>query len=435
MTGATFKQSSLSEVPLTSYMRQVAKLNKEPLITPFEEANIGASGAMSLFGTSKHPISEPKAKYDKKRRRKKNPSSFEPNASKEVTADATQSLDASMSAEEQENQPQTADAKKRVRVCTIIPIFSIHSESTPENDTLGLKYPMLTLKTLDFARTDPSRTRNIVTEDENMADKPHDDAEFVDSGIQSMGDVSLESLNQAKHDSPYDTESDIKFVKRFKAVTNDEEHLFTSKEHSDTKEESKLESIPDDEVGSPSAFQTSDTDESLSKPLLSKSEERDDDNILDQLDDLKAFADKPSDTLSHLQEEVISLTTKVGQMESNITRKVSEEIHSPIPALITEALKQQLPGLLIDALQSTLHTLLKDLIKESVDTFVEEKLPIFNEQVQQSFKAQTPELFIQPMNKELIAFNKLEANRFVHLQEELSKLTDLASLLQSAEVL
>ncbi|GJT13322.1 hypothetical protein Tco_0860364 [Tanacetum coccineum] len=126
--GATFKPSSLTKVPLTSYMRIVAKLSKEPQTHASEEAHVEDTGEKSLSGTSVHPVSKPKAKDDKKRRTKKNPSSSEPNVSKdvaqtpitqasdsqlveetEVTADTTQSLDASKSAEEQENQPQTAD--------------------------------------------------------------------------------------------------------------------------------------------------------------------------------------------------------------------------------------------------------------------------------------------------------------------------------------
>ncbi|GJZ11055.1 hypothetical protein Tco_0545814 [Tanacetum coccineum] len=213
ITGATFKQSSIFEVPLTSYMHKIAKLDEEPLITPFEEANIEASSDMSLSGTSIHPVQE-----------------------------------------------------------------------------------------------------NIVTEDEHIADEQHDDTKFVDSGILSMDDVSSESLNKATDESPYDTESEVKFVKRFKPVPNDEEPLFksVSNKESDTKEDSKLALILDDEVGSPSAFQTSESEEeSQSEPPLSKSKERDDDYVLDEINDLQASTDKPTDTTSHLQAEITSLSTKV----------------------------------------------------------------------------------------------------------------------------
>ncbi|GJS82736.1 retrovirus-related pol polyprotein from transposon TNT 1-94 [Tanacetum coccineum] len=371
ITSATFKKPTSSEVPLTSHMHKVAKLDEEPQVTPSEGTNIESSGAKSLSETSKHLDSTTKAKPDKKQRKKKTSSSSEPIASKdvsqslilqtsesqhadetEITTDTTQSLDASMSAEEQENQPQTADTEK-------------------EQD-------------------------NVVTEDVNMVD---DGTEF---------DIADENL--------FDTESEIQFVKSYKPVTDNEESLFTSKE-SDNEEDSELASIPDDEIGS---------EESLSEPKISKSEEKDGDNVLEELADLRALADKPSKSISHIKEEIISLSTKIGQMESNITKKVSEELHSSIPVLITEALKQELTGLLTDALKSTLPALLKDFIKESMDTCVEEKLPIFNEEVQKSFKAQIPELFIQLMNKELIAFNKLEANRFM---------TKLVFLLHSAKVL
>ncbi|GJV43008.1 hypothetical protein Tco_1427544 [Tanacetum coccineum] len=363
ITNATFKKSTLPKVPLTSHMRKVAKLDEDPLITPFKETHIEASEDVSPT-----PISQT--------------SESQHAEGTEVTADTTQSLDAAMSAEEQDNHPQTANTTKE--------------------------------------------QENVVTKEVHMAD---DGTEFVDPVLYSIGNVTLESLNQTVDESPFDTESEIRVVKRFKPATDDEESLFTSKE-SDTKEDSELASIPDDEIGSPSAFQTSDTKESLSEPKLSKSKEKDADNVLDKLADLQASADKPSDSISHIKEEITSLSTKIGQMESNITNKVSEEIHSFVPVLITEALKQELSGLLTDALKTTLPALLKDLIKESVDTSVEEKLPIFNEEIQKSFKAQIPKLFIQPMNKELIAFNKLEANRFIHLQEELNKTTMIVHSLE-----
>ncbi|GJZ50239.1 putative ribonuclease H-like domain-containing protein [Tanacetum coccineum] len=220
-----------------------------------------------------------------------------------------------------------------------------------------------------------------------MADKG---TEFADSRLHSIGNITLESLNQAANESPFDTESEIRIVKRFKPATNEE--VFTSKE-SDAAEDSKLESIPDDEIGSPLAFLTSINEETLSEPILSKSEEKDTDNVLEELAGVNASTNKPSESISHIKEEIISLFTKIGQMESNITNKVTEEVKSSMPVFITEDLKQELTGLLTDALKSTLPALLKDLIKESVDTCVEEKLPIFKEEVQNSFKAQIPKLF------------------------------------------
>ncbi|GJZ75234.1 zinc finger, CCHC-type containing protein, partial [Tanacetum coccineum] len=178
-----------------------------------------------------------------------------------------------------------------------------------------------------------------------QAEEPeHDDDEFVHSELHSIGDVALESFNDPADESPYDPESEIKFMKRFKPLIDDAEPLITSmaKEHSDMEEDSDLASIPDDEVGSPSGSQTSETEEDTqSEPVLSKSEERDANNVIDELAKLKASADKPSDPLGHLKAKITSLSTKVNQLETSITNKVSEEIQTSVPSLITEALKQQ----------------------------------------------------------------------------------------------
>ncbi|GKA29699.1 hypothetical protein Tco_0715944 [Tanacetum coccineum] len=270
ITGATFKQSLISKVPLTSYMHKIAKLDEEPLITPSEEANIEASSDMSLSETSIHLILEPKAKTNKKRRKKKIPSSFEPNVSQDVSQTTISQASESQHAKEIEVQ------------------------------------------------------ENIVIEDEHIADEQHDDTKFVDSRILSMGDVSLESLNKATDESPYDTESEIKFVQRFKPVPNDEEPLFKSvsnkESDTDTKESlskpklSKSEEKDADNVLDELADLRASADkpsESISH-INSKSEEKDVDNVLDELADLQASADKPSDNISHLQQEITSLSTKVG---------------------------------------------------------------------------------------------------------------------------
>nr|GEV02614.1 hypothetical protein [Tanacetum cinerariifolium] len=131
MTDARFKNSKIPEVPLTSHMQRISQLLEKPLNPFSKEVNIEASSDMSLSRTSEHSVSKPKAKTDKKRRTKKNPSSSKPNISKdvvqtshtqssksqpadeiEVPADINQSLEVSKSAEDQNNQPQTADAEK-----------------------------------------------------------------------------------------------------------------------------------------------------------------------------------------------------------------------------------------------------------------------------------------------------------------------------------
>ncbi|GKC16543.1 retrovirus-related pol polyprotein from transposon TNT 1-94, partial [Tanacetum coccineum] len=203
ITDATFKDSSISKVPLTSHMRKVAKLPEKPLKSHSEDANIEECKAMSSSRTSELPSLKLRAETDKKKRLKKNPSSAEPTSShivkiqtsysqasdsqhantSEVPADIYQSLEASKSAKEQDNQLKTANTKKE--------------------------------------------QENVITEEVHMADDEHDNAEFVDSGIWYIGDVHLEALNASTDDSIYDTESEIKIVKRFKPTINDEEPLVT----------------------------------------------------------------------------------------------------------------------------------------------------------------------------------------------------------------
>ncbi|GJZ11056.1 hypothetical protein Tco_0545815 [Tanacetum coccineum] len=89
ITDATFKDSKVSEVPLTSHMRRVSKLPEKPLNLPSEDANIEATGDKSLSRTSVHPVSTPKAKIGKKRMKKKNPSSSELNISTDVAQTLT----------------------------------------------------------------------------------------------------------------------------------------------------------------------------------------------------------------------------------------------------------------------------------------------------------------------------------------------------------
>ncbi|GKC17158.1 hypothetical protein Tco_1013940 [Tanacetum coccineum] len=248
-------------------------------------------------------------------------------------------------------------ASQIIRVQTLTTqAFKSHQAEEPEPDLFGTAnddpphYYKLTMKripkVLDFVQ------ENIVKEAKHTAKEQHHDDEFVHSELHSI------------------------------------EPLITSmtKENSDIEEDSNLASIPDDEVGSPSDSQTSKTEEDTqSEPVLSKSDERD--------------ADKA---------EITSLSTKVDQLESSITKKT---------------------------LRTSLPLLLKDLIKESVVTSIEEKLPLFDTQLQHTLKDQLPALIIKPMYKEFNEFNKMEANRFVHLQEELSKIMNMVSLLKLAEVL
>ncbi|GJX13265.1 hypothetical protein Tco_0205023 [Tanacetum coccineum] len=108
-----------------------------------------------------------------------------------------------------------------------------------------------------------------------------------------------------------------------------------------------------------------------------------------------AFADMTtqSDPLGHLHEELGILNTKIDQLESSISKKVVEDMKSFI----------------------------QDSIKSSVSESIAEELPQVDAQIQKNLQAQLLDLLLNPIYKEFNAFKKLESQRFVLLQKELSK--------------
>ncbi|GKF70450.1 hypothetical protein Tco_0203507, partial [Tanacetum coccineum] len=107
----------------------LAKLSQQPeqsLILSFEKVNANDDANKSLSRTTIQPVTQLKAPTDLKQKKKKKPPSSKPKSSYKVrvilprtqvietqyaeetvaTADATKSLDASESAEEQGNQPK-----------------------------------------------------------------------------------------------------------------------------------------------------------------------------------------------------------------------------------------------------------------------------------------------------------------------------------------
>ncbi|GJT43494.1 hypothetical protein Tco_0952209 [Tanacetum coccineum] len=63
---------------------------------------------------------------------------------------------------------------------------------------------------------------------------------------------------------------------------------------------------------------------------------------------------------------VVLTHNTVNQIESSITKHVSDSIQSTVPLTVSNTLKEQLPGLLSNALKDTLPQLIKDSIKSSV---------------------------------------------------------------------
>ncbi|GJV33588.1 hypothetical protein Tco_1393988 [Tanacetum coccineum] len=256
--------------------------------------------------------------------------------------------------------------------------------------------------------------------------------EVKDARFVAMEEVTFEQIMdevdsktqgaQENIESPYDTESEIKIIKSYQAAT-----IFGSL------------SMSDDDMAFISGFESQDSTDHVSE---------------EDTETLHASVDKPalSDPLGHLHAELGILNTKVDQLESNIFKKVAEDIKSFVPAIVAHTLKEQLPGLLFDAIKDTLPRLIKDSIKCFISESILEELPQVEAQVQKNLHDQLPTILVKPMYKEFNALNKLKSQRFVLLKKELStslhnkmrkstKLKDLrimfkdmVSLLETAEV-
>ncbi|GJY18008.1 hypothetical protein Tco_0389499 [Tanacetum coccineum] len=228
-----------------------------------------------------------------------------------ATANPPKRLEASKSAEVQGNQPETADAKKEEDA-------GVHSLNVPTFEQLM-----------------------------DEVDKQNKAA-------------------QEDPESPFDTELEIKLVKSFKGSTLSSSltlHLEINQTNGanishwasgpiDMELEdsaSDLNFMPDDDLISLTSFETAnsdDNDESHSE-YISKE---------DTTDNLNAFADVEtlSNLLGYLRREFDTLSSKVDQLESNISKQVSEELKSSVPSLVSEALNETLLGLLADALKAAL---------------------------------------------------------------------------------
>ncbi|GJU51031.1 hypothetical protein Tco_1220586 [Tanacetum coccineum] len=123
---------------------------------------------------------------------------------------------------------------------------------------------------------------------------------------------------------------------------NDYEESTGIQEDSD----SNLQSMSDDDLRSVSGFEAADSDDTHENEV-SHSAHTSQDGI--------ASVERLSlpDHMDHICEEVGSLHSRLGDMESSIVQKVFDEIKSSLPALVTNALKEQLPGILLATLKDS----------------------------------------------------------------------------------
>ncbi|GKA02327.1 retrovirus-related pol polyprotein from transposon TNT 1-94, partial [Tanacetum coccineum] len=186
--------------------------------------------------------------------------------------------------------------------------------------------------------------------------------------LESMEDVTFDQFMDEtdqkdkvaeKPENPFDTEFEIKIIKRFQPSQPDDDTQITFLDDEpynqinlrDGDSDSGLRSMPDDDLVSLTGFETPDS--------------ADDDSKEGTGETLYASADMPaqSDLFGHRYEEMRILDNKIDQLESSITKKVTDDIHSSVPSIIVDSLKENLHGLLSEALKNTLPQLIKDSIK------------------------------------------------------------------------
>ncbi|GKB71241.1 hypothetical protein Tco_0932653 [Tanacetum coccineum] len=249
------------------------------MILPSEEVNTDTTADKSLSRTYVHHGAQSKGSTDKKSKKKRNPPSSKPKTSKIVRelSPSTQVADTQHAGE-----PVTiADTTKGLDT----------SESTEQQGNH--------LKIVDVEKV----LENIIDEAEHIVKKKKDDDEFTDSGLTSLGNLTFEELYGNAEESSYDTEFEIKVVKRFNLQHYDDDddqikfmgHVYFDMED-DTKtkydgieinldDSSKdaefqevdpdLESMPDDEIELVSGFESAktkdDDTQSQHKEELSKS--------------------------------------------------------------------------------------------------------------------------------------------------------------------
>nr|GEV90638.1 retrovirus-related Pol polyprotein from transposon TNT 1-94 [Tanacetum cinerariifolium] len=212
---------------------------------------------------------------------------------------------------------------------------------------------------------------------EFVAKKEVDEQSLKIPAVEKLLDEA-DKLNKAVQEppeSPYDTKSEIKVVKSLftflisklkDQIMHDSKAIYDIHENSDS--DSNLQLMPDDDLRSVLGFYTADSDDTHENEVSKSNHIFQDDN---------AFAERLSlqDHMDHICEEVSSLHSRLGDMESSIVQQVLAEFKSSLPALVIDSLKEQLLSLLSDALKDTLPQLLKDYIKSFVSKSITEELP------------------------------------------------------------
>ncbi|GJS79118.1 hypothetical protein Tco_0728999 [Tanacetum coccineum] len=359
ISAASFKKPLASEVALTSHMLKVATVLNEPeksLILPSEEVNADdtddkePSPLLQVADTQHAEVTV-------------------------ATADATQSLVAFESAEEQRNQLKTAEAEKLMD----------EYEKKKGADEVEYESHYDTKSEIKFVESFP-----VTTIPGSL---------FIDQDM--MGDTADLSLQDQLMEEEVDSD---------------------------------LKSMPDDEVESVSGFEVAEStdeenDTAETKVKLTQSENTVD-NILDEMTSLNASTDKPSDPLGPIQAELSSFTTKIEKLESSLAEKVADKLEESVPRMVADAFEERMADLLADTLKNILPQIIKDSIQQA--------LPKFDQRVQETLKAQSVRKGVWKdlqIVKDSLSYYATQLDKGdVNLLELVNLMKDMVFLLDSAKV-
>ncbi|GJY57120.1 hypothetical protein Tco_0456235 [Tanacetum coccineum] len=240
-----------------------------------------------------------------------------------------------------------------------------------------------------LATADTTKSIDVFELVEELGNQPNPtDAEKL--GNVSFDELYGHNLDMGADESPFNVESEIKFVRKVDPNLNTDDHGTSSilDDQEMTKADSNLESMLDDEIESISGFEAEDDEDDhyKNKVGLSQADEAAVNNVIDELVDManskdakiNASADKPA------------------------------ESDPLVPRMVADALEERLHVLLSNTLKNILPNLLKDSIKKA--------LPKFGKRVKKTLKAEVDDLNIKPIHKEFNALNILESRRNVKKQ-------------------
>ncbi|GJR02960.1 hypothetical protein Tco_0525944 [Tanacetum coccineum] len=122
---------------------------------------------------------------------------------------------------------------------------------------------------------------------------------------------------------------------------------------------------------------------------------------------------------------------RVNNLESSLAQRVADKIKDSVPILVADAFEESVPELLFETIKNILPQIIKDSIKQA--------LPKFDKRVKKTLNAEIPELLIKPLNNDFNLLNKKEDNQLdkndVNLRELFDLIRDLVVLIDSASAL